>query len=55
MTLLLLLLALCIGGQAAADFNGAAGKGGQPGDWTHWPTSTIEPEHGGAGLVVISL
>ena len=43
------------GGTTQVDYNGSAGKGGMPGDWSGWPTTTIDPEPGAAGLVVLSL
>jgi len=43
------------GGMGAADYNGTAGRGGMPGDWSGWPTTTIDPEPGSTGLVVLSL
>ena len=39
----------------AADYNGTAGRGGMPGDWSNWPTTTIDPELGSTGLIVLSL
>ena len=43
------------GGTNVSGYQNAAGRGGSAGDFSNWPTVTINPEDGYDGLIIITL
>jgi hypothetical protein len=43
------------GGVGVNGYQGAAGRGGNTGDWSNWPAVTINPEDGKPGLIIMTL